>query len=76
MSGRIMQPTPALTYLFNVIFITCAFSDDPCTESMHEIQEGYYSAAWLEPDLATADGSAEELLRERRVAAGMGSRFR
>jgi hypothetical protein len=43
---------------------------------MHEIQEGYYSAAWLEPDLATADGSAEELLRERRVAAGMGSRFR
>ena len=42
---------------------------------VHEIQEGYYSAAWLEPDLAAADKSAEELLRERRVAAGMGSRF-
>jgi len=43
---------------------------------VHEIHEGYYSAGWLEPDIAAADKSAEDLLRERRVAASMGTRFR
>lgn len=43
---------------------------------VHEVQEGYYTAAWLEPDFAAADKAAEELLEERRLVAGMGGRFR
>jgi hypothetical protein len=43
---------------------------------VHEAQEGYYTASWLEPDFAAADKAVEELLEERRVAASMGSRFR
>jgi len=39
---------------------------------VHEAQEGYYTAAWLEPDFAAADKAVEELLEKRRVAAGMG----
>jgi hypothetical protein len=43
---------------------------------IHEIEEGYYHPAWLEPDLAAAEKAAEELLAERRFAATLGTRFR
>jgi len=43
---------------------------------LHEVEEGYYTAAWLEPHIAVADDSAEVLLQDRRVAASTGSRFR
>lgn len=42
---------------------------------VHEWEEGYYTAAWLEPDLAAAERTAEDLLQQRRVAASLGSRF-
>ena len=29
---------------------------------VHEVEEGWYTAAWLEPHIAAADESAEELL--------------
>ena len=36
----------------------------------HEVQEGYYHPAWLEHDLADAEKAVEELLAERKAAAG------
>ena len=43
---------------------------------IHEVEEGYYTAAWLEPDFAAADKTVQELLEERKVAASVGGRFR
>jgi hypothetical protein len=43
---------------------------------VHEVEEGYYTVAWLEPDFVIADKAVEKLLEERRVAVSMGSRFR
>lgn len=42
---------------------------------VHEWEEGYYSAAWLEPDLAAAETTADDILRARRFAASLGTRF-
>jgi len=35
----------------------------------HEVEEGYYHAYWLEPELAKAEITVEELLAERKAAA-------
>ncbi|MBI5904055.1 MAG: hypothetical protein HZB86_00635 [Deltaproteobacteria bacterium] len=43
---------------------------------IHEVDEGYYTAAWLEPDFVAADKAVQELLEERKVAAAVGGRFR
>ena len=43
---------------------------------LHEVEEGYYPPAWLEPDLAAAEKAAEELLAERKFAETLGTRFR
>lgn len=43
---------------------------------MHEVNEGYYTAAWLEPEFANADKIADDLLAERRLAASLGRPFR
>lgn len=43
---------------------------------LHEVEEGYYHPAWLEPDIAAAEKAAEELLAERKYAAILGARFR
>ncbi len=43
---------------------------------LHEVEEGYYHPAWLEPDLAAAEKATEELLAERKFAATLGARFR
>ncbi len=43
---------------------------------MHEVGEGYYSDAWLEPNFVAADTVADELLAERRLAASLGGRFK
>ena len=43
---------------------------------IHEVEEGYYHPAWLEPDLAAVEKAAEELLAERKFAATLGTRFR
>ena len=43
---------------------------------LHELEEGYYHPAWLEPDIAAAEKAAEELLAERKFAATLGTRFR
>lgn len=43
---------------------------------LHEVDEGYYHPAWLEPDFAAAEKTAEDLLAERRMAAKLGLRFR
>lgn len=43
---------------------------------LHEVEEGYYHPAWLEPDIAAAEKAAEELLAERKFAATLGTRFR
>jgi len=43
---------------------------------LHEVNEGYYHPAWLEPDIAEAERAAEELLAERKYAATLGTRFR
>ncbi|MFA6147572.1 MAG: hypothetical protein WC899_05125 [bacterium] len=43
---------------------------------IHEVEEGYYHPAWLEPDIAAAEKAAEGLLAERRFAAKLGTRFR
>jgi len=43
---------------------------------LHEVKEGYYPPAWLEPDIAAAEKAAEELLAERKFAATLGTRFR
>ena len=42
----------------------------------HEVDEGYYTDAWLAPDFAEADKLADELLAERRLAATLGRPFR
>lgn len=39
---------------------------------VHKVEEGYYSAGWLEPGFDAVDQSADRLLAERRVAASMG----
>jgi len=44
--------------------------------AVHEMEEGYYHPAWLEPDFAAAEKAAEELLAERKFAATLGTRFR
>ncbi len=43
---------------------------------MHEVEEGYYTDAWLAPDFANADLLADELLADRRLAASLGRPFR
>ncbi len=43
---------------------------------MHEVGEGYYSDAWLEPQLAETDKLVDDLLAERRLAASLGRPFR
>ncbi len=43
---------------------------------MHEVKEGYYSDAWLEPEFTNADRIADDLLAERRLAASLGRPFR
>ncbi len=43
---------------------------------MHEVNEGYYADAWLEPKFAEADTVADEILAERRLAASLGGPFR
>lgn len=43
---------------------------------LHEVEEGYYHPAWLEPDFAAAEKAVEELLAERKFAATLGTRFR
>ncbi|GAB4227790.1 MAG: hypothetical protein OHK0028_00880 [Deltaproteobacteria bacterium] len=43
---------------------------------VHEVEEGYYHPAWLEPDFAAAERAADELLAERKLAAKLGPRFR
>ncbi len=43
---------------------------------MHEVKEGYYTDAWLEPEFEHADKFADELLAERRLAASLGRPFR
>ncbi len=42
---------------------------------MHEVREGYYTDAWLEPGFEHADKFADELLAERRLAASLGRPF-
>jgi len=42
----------------------------------HELEEGYYPHAWLEPDIAAVEKAAEELLAERKYAATLGTHFR
>jgi hypothetical protein len=43
---------------------------------VHEVNEGYYHATWLEPDIAKAEKTAGDLLAERKFAATLGIRFR
>lgn len=43
---------------------------------VHEWEEGYYPAAWLEPDFVETEKRAEEMLRQRQFAAALGTRFR
>jgi len=43
---------------------------------IHEMEEGYYPPAWLEPDIAAAEKAAEDLLNERKLVASLGTRFR
>jgi hypothetical protein len=43
---------------------------------LHEVEEGYYPPAWLEPDIVEAETAAGELLAERKFAASLGTRFR
>lgn len=43
---------------------------------MHEVKEGYYSDAWLEPQFDETDKLVDDLLAERRLAASLGRPFR
>jgi len=39
---------------------------------VHKVDEGYYSAGWLEPGFDAVNDSADGLLKDRRLAASMG----